>query len=317
MASQAYFDWVDDGRPWKFSRPVTALGNRLRAHGYTVYFQGNDDHLKKNTPEDHTPFSATGWPGKSPYPYCMAGDIMPATPGQRSKLTGQPLPSLQRLAAQLRKDKIAGYGPAKFLKYLNWEPEGNYTGPCYHDSWQPDYSRRDSTDRGHIHYSGRTDCHLSTATDDYDLVARTLGEDDMPTADEIARAVWSFDPGNNATGDIEGGVPTYRWEKAGDNATVNPAYAVGRSIVAADVAYQLRDRVDSLAIMLGKVLANVTADDSELQAIQAAIGEAQEATVRDVLAGLGGSGQSDEQIADALKAALGDRAQSVGQLLTA
>lgn len=189
MASQAYFDWVDDGRPWKFSRPVTALGNRLRAHGYTVYFEGNDDHLKKNTPEDHTPFSATGWPGKSPYPYCMAGDIMPPTPGQRSKLTGQPLPSLQRLAAQLRKDKIAGYGPAKFLKYLNWEPEGNYTGPCYHDSWQPDYSRRDSTDRGHIHYSGRSDYHLSTATDDYDLVARTLGEDDMPTVDEIADEV--------------------------------------------------------------------------------------------------------------------------------
>jgi hypothetical protein len=178
VASQAYRDWIADGQPWKFAAPVRAVGDRLREHGYTVYYQGNEDHLKKATPEDHTPFSATGWPGKSPYPYCMAMDIMPPTSGQKSKITGKALPSLQALAAQLRKDKLAGVDGADFVKYINWEPEGNNTGPCYQDSWRPTYSRKNSTDRGHIHVSARSDVHTSTRSAGYDLVARTLGEDD-------------------------------------------------------------------------------------------------------------------------------------------
>jgi hypothetical protein len=199
MASQAYYDWLDDGQPWEYSVPIRAMGDRLRAHGYTVYYQGNEDHLKKATPEDHTPFSATGWPGKSPYPYCMACDIMPPASGQKSKLTGKPLPSLQALAQQLYDDKQAGYGPAKFVKYMNWEPEGNYTGPCYHDSWMPDHERESSGDRGHIHVSGRTDYYLSTASNSYDLVARTLGDDDMTPAEMTA---WAKSPeGKEALGD--------------------------------------------------------------------------------------------------------------------
>jgi hypothetical protein len=181
MASPAYYSWVAAGRPWKFARPITAVGDRLRAHGYTVYYQGNDAHLQKATPEDHTPFSATGWPGGSPYPYCMAMDIMPPAAGAKSDLTGQPLPSLQQLAAQLRADKIAGQPAAGFVKYINWEPAGNNTGPCYHDSWMPGYARISSADRGHIHVSARTDYYLSGASDDYDLVARVMGDEDLVT----------------------------------------------------------------------------------------------------------------------------------------
>lgn len=177
VASQAYYEWIDDGRPWRENVPITAMGRRLAEHGYTVYYKGNDDHLKKEIPEDHTPFSATGWPGKSPYPYYMAEDIMPPAAGQKSKLTGKPLPSLQALGRQLYDDRQAGYGPARFVKYMNWEPEGNYTGPCYHDSWMPDHERISSGDRGHIHVSSRTDYYLSTASNSYDLVARTLGDD--------------------------------------------------------------------------------------------------------------------------------------------
>jgi hypothetical protein len=172
MASKAYRDWLADGSPWKFARPVRAIGDRLREHGYTVYFEGNDAHLQKATPEDHCPFSATGWPGPSPYPYCMATDIMPPRPGQTSKLTGRPLPSLQRLAAVLRADRIAGNPEAAFLKYMNHEPDGDNTGPCWHDSWQPTYARIASDDREHIHLSARSDSHLSMASDGYDLVAR-------------------------------------------------------------------------------------------------------------------------------------------------
>lgn len=205
MASQAYWDWVEDGSPWKFSTPVAAMGNKLREHGYTVYFQGNESHLKKAKPEDHTPFSATGWPGKSPYPYCMAGDIMPPSPGQKSKLTGKPLPSLQALGKQLFDDKQSGFAGARFLKYMNWEPEANYNGPCYHDMWMPDHERIGSTDRGHIHYSCRSDFYLSMTANGYDLVARTLG-DDMPLteaeydriATEVVEKFWATPYGSEA-----------------------------------------------------------------------------------------------------------------------
>jgi hypothetical protein len=177
-ATQAYRDWVAAGRPWKFHRPIRALGDQLAAHGYTVYFEGDETHLTKDIPEDHTPFSVTGWPGPSPYPYCCATDIMPPKPGQTSKITGRPLPPLRDLAAALWRDKDAGHPPAGFVKYLNWEPAGDNTGDCWHDTWQPDRARTTSTDRGHIHVSGRSDAYLSTTTDGYDLVARA--EADVP-----------------------------------------------------------------------------------------------------------------------------------------
>ena len=177
MASQAYRNWVADGSPWKYARPVLAVGDRLAAHGYTVYFEGNLEHLTKDVPEDHCPFSATGWPGKSPYPYCMALDIMPPKTGQVSLLTGRRLPTLQQLGARLRADRIAGHPGAAWLKYMNWEPSGDNAGSCWHESWQPTYVRTTSGDRGHIHGSCRTDAYLSDAADGYDLVLRA--EEDM------------------------------------------------------------------------------------------------------------------------------------------
>jgi hypothetical protein len=197
MASQAYYDWKADGSPKRFSRPITAIADRLQEHGYTVYQQGNQAHLTHVPPEDHTFFSATGWPGKSPYPYCNAMDIMPPDAGQKSKLTGERLPSLQQLSAQLFKDKQAKHPGVAFLKYMNSEPAGDNTGPCYHDSWTPDHSRINSTDRGHIHVSGRSDSVTSTLSDDYDLVARVTGDDmaavDLTdaAAEKVANAVVS------------------------------------------------------------------------------------------------------------------------------
>jgi hypothetical protein len=119
----------------------------------------------------------------------MAMDIMPPTAGQRSKLTGALLPSLQDLAAQLYADKQSGHPGAAWLKYMNWEPDRNNGGPCYHDVWTPDHHRSDSGDRGHIHCSARTDFYLSGTADSYDLVARTMGDTDM------------FLPTNGSTGE--------------------------------------------------------------------------------------------------------------------
>lgn len=185
MVTTEYRDWVADDKPWIVAQPIADIASALRRHGYTVYTIGNEDHLTANPPEDHTPYSATGWPVPAPYPVVNACDIMPPTAGQRSKLDGRLLPSLAQLGAQLRTDRLSGHTAMTWLKYINWEPGD---GTCWHDSWQPGYARRASTDRGHIHLSGRSDLITSTMAAGYDPVARIRG-DDIPTTDEIARAL--------------------------------------------------------------------------------------------------------------------------------
>ncbi len=174
MATSAYHQWDSAGRPWKISKPVKAIGDRLRAHGYVVYFLGADDetHLKSDLPEDHTPFSRTGWPKPNPYPWITALDVMPPRKGQKSKIDGKPLPSLQALGKRIHADKRDDHPGLRWLKYLNWEPDRDWGGRCWHDSWQPTHLRRTSTDRGHIHASGRTDHITADTSRGYDPVAR-------------------------------------------------------------------------------------------------------------------------------------------------
>lgn len=182
MATSAYWAWDRAGRPWKVAAPVKALGDRLKRYGYTVYFLGSDDvsHLQAARPLDHCPFSASGWPVAHPYPYVTALDIMP--PPQ-----GSGLPSLQLLGAQMIKDRNSGHPGIAWLKYINHEPERDWGGACWHHSWQPGYARTASTDRGHIHMSGRSDMVLEVgAAATYDPIARIRGEssaeeDDMAT----------------------------------------------------------------------------------------------------------------------------------------
>lgn len=174
MASQAYYDWLNDGSPWKPAVPIDDFATTLRDHGYTVYVLGDDSHQEADTPEDHTAFSATGWPVRSPYGWIHACDIMPPSPGSG-------LPTLAQLGAQIVADRQNGVPGAAWVKYLNWEPgDGN----CWQDSWQPDHERWGSDDRGHIHVSARSDCTHSTVAAGYDPVARIRGEaDDMTPAE--------------------------------------------------------------------------------------------------------------------------------------
>lgn len=166
MSKQDWLDWVARGSPFRLMRPAADLRDRLRAYGYTVYDIGDRAHLEREPPEDHTPYSATGWPGEAEYGVGYAIDIMPpATAG---------LPSLQKLGAQILADRATGDAQIRWLKYMNWEPQRNNGGPCYHESWQPDHSRRSSTDRGHIHLSGLTGYEDSTIGREYDPVARVL-----------------------------------------------------------------------------------------------------------------------------------------------
>lgn len=162
MATSAqHRQWVRSGSNYKVAYPIAALRDTLRGYGYTVYDMGNTEHLDHIPPEDHTPFSETGWPIKTPYGWVTAGDIMP---------DGDVPLTLQELGAQLFADVNNGLLP--WVKYMNWGPTSNRA--AVHDSWQPGHARRTSSDTGHIHISSRSDV-TQNAYAPYDPVARWRG----------------------------------------------------------------------------------------------------------------------------------------------
>lgn len=202
MPSKGFYEWVMAGRPYVDARPVAKIAETLRRHGYTVWTRGDESHMQALTPEDHTPFSVTGWPEPSPRWYGHALDV--ADPAQ----TGRPdLPSLADLGAQLFKDKLADVPGARCVKYMNWEPYGA-SGPCYHDEWEPTHRRTPSTDRGHLHLSIRSDMTSSRLSDDYDplealmaitpadakLIVDTLMKTNLPVS-EFWKSQYPDNPG--------------------------------------------------------------------------------------------------------------------------
>jgi len=148
MASTAYFAWLKAGRPYRLAQPLKDLQETLRTHGLTVYDYPNEAHLTADTPEDHTPFSATGWPVSSAFGVAHAIDIMPRNDSKAALVENA------AIARRLINDKNAGHPAVEWIKYLNWTDEA---GNCYHISWTPQKEIRQSSDRGHVHVSGRSD----------------------------------------------------------------------------------------------------------------------------------------------------------------
>lgn len=142
--TQDYYDYVNSGRYWTAARPVNDMAKTLQGLGYTVYTIGNDDHLMASTPEDHTPFSHTGWPVPTPKGIVTAFDVMPK----------DGLPSLSVLGRALVTAREFGLTQASFIKYVNWTDE---QGNVEHYSWEPTESKVHSSDAGHIHVSIRSD----------------------------------------------------------------------------------------------------------------------------------------------------------------
>ena len=161
MATAAYNAWVRAGKPFSLAKPLEQLRSVLQAWGYTVYAYPDTSHQLADPPEDHTPYSATGWPDTSPRWWGFAVDIMPKA--------GSML-DLASLAQQIIRDKDARVPGTEFIKYMNWT---DAAGKTWQTSWKPNKVTRTSSDKGHIHLSGRSDMYAVPGTS-YDPVARRL-----------------------------------------------------------------------------------------------------------------------------------------------
>lgn len=170
--SPAYYVWISNGKPYKLIRPAAALQGALRGHGLTVYDYPNEAHLRASTPEDHTPFSATGWPVKSAYGVGHAIDVMPRSDSAAGRAENADI------ARKLIADRNASVPGVLWIKYINWTDEA---GICRQERWTPNHTSRTSTDKGHIHISGRSDCDNDTRADTYDPMRGFAAgdEDDM------------------------------------------------------------------------------------------------------------------------------------------
>jgi hypothetical protein len=175
MASEGYWDWLSAGQPYTLILPAKHVQAAIAAHGITVWDRPNQAHLKAETPEDHTPFSVTGWPGPNARWFARGLDIMPRSDSYAHRKENADI------ARQLIRDRDAGHPGARWIKYLNWTDEA---GAVRQERWM-DRDRpnarttRSSTDAGHIHVSGRSDMDSYTGAVGYDPVARMKGEDSM------------------------------------------------------------------------------------------------------------------------------------------
>lgn len=168
MASQGYRDWLKAGKPYTLIRPAKAVQKTVRAYGITVYDYPDDSHLQADRPEDHTPFSVTGWPGANKRWNARGLDIMPRSGSAAHRKENADI------ARQLIKDRNAQVPGAMWIKYINWTDE---SGVCRQERWTPGHTTRSSSDKGHIHISGRSDVDTDTRADDYDPIRRMAGID--------------------------------------------------------------------------------------------------------------------------------------------
>jgi hypothetical protein len=160
MASQSYYSWLSAGQPYTLARPCKQLQKCLQGHGFVVYDYPNTAHLTAGTPEDHTPFSATGYPSTSPRWWGHAIDIMPKGDSASARK------EIADLARQFIAMRDGGLPALKWLKYMNWTDEN---GTCRQENWKTGTRRTySSSDKGHIHMSSFTGYESSTVADGYD-----------------------------------------------------------------------------------------------------------------------------------------------------
>lgn len=165
MAYAIYYQWDSLGRPLEPARPIRDIVERIKAAypkaASTFSWYANEAHYQAEPPQDHTPFSATGWPKPSPEWWVFATDIM------------------HRVDLGVDCNVLFGYwigearaGRMPWLKYMIWQAK------LYdvRNGWR---AQSNSGHFDHIHLSARTDFqHYSLGS--WSIVPLPPPEADMP-----------------------------------------------------------------------------------------------------------------------------------------
>lgn len=178
MATQAYHDWVRDGRPFQLALPVRQYRDRLVAAGWaltTIGTIGDEAHLQAPRPEDHTPFSVTGWPNHSPYPIVHAIDV--SGPGA----AGMSTPAVA--AGWI---EAARLGRTPWVKYIVWQAK-RYD---VRNDWRPVES---SGHYDHVHVSFRTDYTHSSIGEWNPLTGKANGMSEVLSREDALHIIYRLE----------------------------------------------------------------------------------------------------------------------------
>lgn len=181
MTTQAYYDWVQKGSVWKAAEPVVEYHDAFIHAGWPAVSLGtigDKAHLTADRPQDHTPFSVTGWPGGNPSPYVLAFDAGHDPAAGRD---------MAPIVARWLSDARAGRTP--WVKYIVWR------GQLFdvRNGWSP-VAADDHFD--HAHVSMRTDWY-NKSIGGYPVVQTGGSNMGMPVEKFIQTACQQagFDPG--------------------------------------------------------------------------------------------------------------------------
>lgn len=163
MPTAVYYTWDSLGRPLTPAQPVREIVAALKAHypDATFSWYADEAHYAANFPEDHTPYSYTGWPEPCPQWWVCATDVM-----------HRPDLGVDCQAIFDHWITAARAGETPWLKYLIWQAR---IYDVRYD-WEP---RGNSGHFDHIHASTRTD-HLNTGLGSWNPIPGiTTGDGDM------------------------------------------------------------------------------------------------------------------------------------------
>jgi len=135
MAEPTYAYWRAHGSVWHPAQPIAQFASALWPLHGEVGTIGNQAHLTANPPEDHCPFSHTGWPIPNIYPYVCAIDYS----GPKWVLTRN----------WWLYNAFLGFMP--WAKYINTGEGMEYT---HADGFTHGHK---NSDLGHVHMSIRSD----------------------------------------------------------------------------------------------------------------------------------------------------------------
>lgn len=259
MPAAAYYSWDKLGRPLDPARPIREVVERLNkaypraaaAHLFSWY--ANEAHYQAVPPQDHTPFSQTGWPLPSPQWWVFATDVM-----HRPDLGVD----CNLLFPYWLAEAKAGRMP--WLKYLIWRAQ------LYdvRNRWAP---QANSGHFDHIHLSARTD-HQYTSLGSWSITP----EDDMEQRDRLAypTAVDGRTVGNHFADSQN--LRDWWYGKPGDKATTNPPPPGSRADLLLGTLAAIKQQVDQIAAALAGGLpttATVTLSGGSLADIRQVVDE--------------------------------------------